>query len=87
MYDGDFFFVLNVIDRYDLAQRDHLAANPDGSIDLYLQADSPGKDEEANWLPAPKGKFVLVLRIYAPRTSSPSILDGTWTPPPARRAD
>ena len=33
-------------------------------MDLYLQAESPGKDKEANWLPAPKGKFVLVMRIY-----------------------
>ncbi len=51
---------------------------------LYLQAESPGKDKEANWLPAPKGKFTLVLRIYAPRTTPPSILDGTWTPPGER---
>ena len=53
---------------------------------MYLQADSPGKDKEANWLPAPKGKFVLVMRIYAPRKTPPSILDGTWTPPPVKRA-
>ena len=65
MYDDDFFFVPNAINRYDLAQRDKLVANADGSIDLYLQAESPGKDKEANWLPAPKGKFVLVMRIYA----------------------
>ena len=44
--------------------------NPDGSVDLYLQAESPGKDKEANWLPAPKGKFVLVMRIYAPRANA-----------------
>ena len=46
---------------------------------------SPGKDKEANWLPAPKGKFVLVMRIYAPRKTPPSILDGSWTPPPVKR--
>ena len=85
MYDGDFFFVPNPINRYDLAQRDQLVANPDGSVDIYLQTESPGKDREANWLPAPKGKFVLVMRIYAPRRASPSILDGTWTPPPVKR--
>ena len=85
MYDEDFFFVANPVDRYDLAQRDRLIANPDGSVDLYLQAASPGKDKEANWLPAPKGKFVLVMRIYAPRKTPPSILDGTWTPPPVKR--
>jgi hypothetical protein len=86
MYDGDFFFVRNPINRYDLAQRDTLVANPDGSIDLYLQAESPGKDKAANWLPAPKGKFELVMRIYAPRKTPPSIVDGSWTPPPVKRA-
>lgn len=85
MYDKDFFFVPNLLNRYDLAQRDKLIANPDGSVDMYLQAESPGKEKEANWLPAPKGKFVLVMRIYAPRTTPPSILDGTWTPPPVKR--
>lgn len=86
MYDTDFFFVPNPINRYDLAERDKLIANPDGSVDMYLQADSPGKDKEANWLPAPKGKFTLVMRIYSPRKAPPSILDGTWTPPPVKRA-
>jgi hypothetical protein len=86
MYDGDFFFVPNALNRYDLAQRDRLVTNPDGSVDMYLQAESPGKDKEANWLPAPKGKFVLVMRIYTPRKSPPSILDGSWTPPPVKRA-
>jgi len=85
MYDEDFFFVPNPINRYDLAQRDKLITNPDGSVDLHIQADSPGKDKEANWLPAPKGKFTLVMRIYAPRKTPPSILDGSWTPPPAKR--
>ncbi len=86
LYDTDFFFAPNPINRYELAQRDHLVTNPDGSVDMYLQADSPGKDKEANWLPAPKGKFDLVLRLYWPRATPPSILDGSWTPPPVRRA-
>jgi hypothetical protein len=85
MYDTDFFFVPNPINRYDLAQRDKLITNPDGSVDLYLQPASPGKAKEANWLPAPKGKFYLVLRIYSPTGTPPSILDGTWTPPAVRR--
>lgn len=87
MYDPDFFFVPNPINRYELAQRDKLKVNADGSIDMYLQAESPGADKEANWLPAPKGKFNLVLRIYQPRPSPPSILDGSWTPPPVTVAD
>jgi hypothetical protein len=84
MYDSDFFFVPNSINRYDLAQRDKLIVNLDGSIDLYLQPETPGTDKEANWLPAPKGKFNLVMRIYQPRKARPSILDGTWTPPPVK---
>ncbi|MGB5834251.1 MAG: DUF1254 domain-containing protein [Thiohalocapsa sp.] len=87
LYDADFFFVPNQINRYDLAKRDPLIANPDGSVELYIQADSPGKDKEANWLPAPKGKFVLVMRIYAPLETPPSILDGSWTPPPVKPVD
>ena len=85
MYDSDFFFVPNAISRYDLGGRNQLVTNPDGSVDFYLQADPPGANEDANWLPAPKGKFNLVLRLYAPRETPPSILDGSWTPPPVRR--
>ena len=85
LYDPDFFFVPNSINRYELSQRNKFITNPDGSVDMYLQADSPGKAKEANWLPAPKGKFVLVMRLYWPTTSPPSILDGSWTPPPAKR--
>jgi hypothetical protein len=55
-------------------------------VDLYLQAESPGPGKEANWLPAPKGKFVPMLRLYWPQDMPPSILDGSWTPPPLRRA-
>jgi hypothetical protein len=86
MYDSDFFFAPNTINRYGLAQRDKLIVNPDGSVDMYLQADSPGKAREANWLPAPKGEFKLVMRIYAPSKTPPTILDGSWTPPPVKKA-
>ena len=86
MYDPDFFFIPNPIDRYSLSQRDTFVTNEDGSVDLYLQAESPGPGKEANWLPAPKGKFVPMLRLYWPQDTPPSILDGSWTPPPLRRA-
>ena len=85
LYDTEFFFVPNSINRYELSQRNHFIANPDGSLDLYIQAESPGKGKEANWLPAPKEKFDLVMRLYWPTDTPPSILDGTWTPPPAKR--
>jgi hypothetical protein len=84
MYDSEFFFVPNSINRYDLSPRNGFVTNPDGSLDLYLQADSPGAPHEPNWLPAPRGKFDLVLRLYAPRTPPPSILDGSWRPPAVR---
>ena len=86
MYDGDYFFVPNSINRYSISPRQSLKTNADGSIDLYVQKDSPGADRESNWLPAPAGKFILMLRMYWPDESSPSIVNGTWTIPPVRRA-
>src|SRR5262249_51323970 len=81
MYDDKYFFVENPLNRYTLSERNKVELNKDGSVDLYLQNESPGKDREANWLPAPKGNFVLMLRLYWPRDKDPSILDGTWKPP------
>jgi hypothetical protein len=85
LYDTEFFFVPNPINRYALSQRDTFVSNPDGSVDIYIQAESPGADKQANWLPAPKGKFALVMRMYGPRKTPPSIVDGSWTPPPVNR--
>ena len=65
MYDGHRFFVPNALNRYTLSQRDDLVTNADGSVDIYLQADSPGKDKEANWLPAPKAKFSVMWRLVS----------------------
>lgn len=87
MYDKDLFFVPNSINRYALSQRDSYVTNPDGSVDFYIQADAPSKDREANWLPAPQGKFKLVLRLYGPSKSPPTVLDGSWTPPAVKRAE
>jgi len=53
----------------------------DGSITLYFQSESPGKDKESNWLPAPQGDFLPMLRMYWPKQKDPSLLDGTWKPP------
>ena len=85
MYDADFFFVANPLNRYSISARQKLKANPDGSTDLYIQNESPGADKESNWLPAPKGRFQLMLRLYWPNETPPSIIDGTWSPPPAKK--
>ena len=83
MYDDHYFFVPNKLDRYTLSARNALKRNADGSIDLYLQASDPGAAKEANWLPTtPSGKFIPMLRLYWPKETPPSILDGTWKPPP-----
>jgi len=80
LYNADYFFVANPINRYSISARQNLKANPDGSVDLYIQHDSPGKDKESNWLPAPQGKFVLMMRMYWPSEKTPSIINGTWGP-------
>ena len=86
LYDDQMFFAPNVLGRYALGQRDRFVPNPDGSVDLLVQHDSPGADREANWLPAPAGRFVLLLRMYWPNERAPTILGGTWRPPAVVRA-
>jgi hypothetical protein len=81
MYDAQYFFVDNPLNRYTLSQRNKLKANSDGSIELYIQHESPGKGKESNWLPAPKDQFILMMRLYWPKENPPSILDGTWKVP------
>ena len=84
MYDAEFFFVANPLNRYTLSERNKLTANADGSVDLLLQKDSPGPEKESNWLPAPAGKFVLMFRFYWPEDA---IINGTWQPPAVQRMD
>lgn len=85
MYDEHYFFVANPINRYSISARQNLKPNPDGTIDLYIQRESPGSDRESNWLPAPAGKFVLMLRMYWPNEKPPSIINGSWSPPAVRK--
>jgi hypothetical protein len=81
MYNDKYFFVPNVLNRYSISPRQNLKLNDDGSIDIYIQKDSPGADKESNWLPAPPGKFILMMRLYWPDENPPSLLDGSWEPP------
>jgi hypothetical protein len=83
MYDAQSFLVANPINRYNIAAWMPLKYNPDGSLDIYIQRDSPGKEKEANWLPAAKGDFNVTMRIYWPKES---VLDGSWKPPAIQTA-
>jgi hypothetical protein len=83
MYNEQSFLVANPINRYNIAGWMPLKYNSDGSLDIYMQRESPGTAKESNWLPAPDGKFNVTLRIYWPKESA---LDGTWKPPAIRPA-
>ena len=87
MYDGDYFFVDNPLNRYSISARQDLKKNDDGSVDLYFQHDSPGADKESNWLPAPADKFILMMRLYWPSEKNPSIIDGSWKIPAAKKVE
>jgi hypothetical protein len=87
MYDAAYFFVANPLNRYSISARQDLKANADGSVDLYFQNESPGADKESNWLPAPKDKFILMLRMYWPKEEAPSIIDGTWKIPQVKAVE
>jgi hypothetical protein len=79
--DGGWWFVPNVLDKFTVSPRNNLKYNEDGTLTLYFQNESPGKDKENNWLPAPKGPFIAMLRMYGPSQQDPSILNGSWQPP------
>jgi len=84
LYDKDGFQVPNVLSRFAIGDRDKLKFNADGSLDLYIQNESPDADRESNWLPAPAGEFNLAMRLYSPRRE---VSDGGWTPPPVKKAN
>jgi hypothetical protein len=87
MYDGKTQLLIeNPLDRYliNSPMLPDMKMNADGSLTLYIQKDSPGKDKESNWLPAPNDLIYLAMRLYWPKTTPPSILPpgkGTWQPP------
>ncbi len=84
LYDDHGFPTANALNRCAIGDRDPLSFNPDGSLDLLIQHQSPGTDRESNWLPAPSGAFNVLLRLYAPKAP---VIDGRWVPPPVRRVD
>jgi hypothetical protein len=78
LYDVEGFQVANPLDRFAVSSWMPFKYNSDGSLTLYFQSENPGKGNEANWLPAPKGPFTLTMRIYAPKSE---VLTGKWNPP------
>jgi hypothetical protein len=78
--------VANSLNRYliNSPMLPDLKMNADGGLTIHVQNASPGKDKESNWLPAPNGPFVLVLRMYWPK---PEVLNGTWKQPPLERVN
>jgi len=92
MYDGKTqFLIKNPINRYliNSPMLPSMKTAADGALTIYIQKDSPGADKESNWLPAPDGPIYLVMRLYWPKTTPPSILppgEGTWKPPAVKMA-
>jgi len=83
MYDREYFFVPNPLNRYQISPtQSPVTTNPDGSLDIYIQHDNPGPAKQQNWLPAPTGPFLVMMRMYWP---DQSVIDGTWKPPGIRQ--
>ena len=82
MYNSEGFLCANPINRFAIGDRNPLKENADGSVDIYIQKDSPGKSKENNWLPAPDGPFNLLLRIYWP---GEEVINGSWLPPGVKK--
>ena len=76
--------VANPINRYliNSPMLPQLQHDADGGLTLLIQNESPGKEKEANWLPAPKGPFIMYMRLYWPKAEA---VEGKWTAPPLKR--
>jgi hypothetical protein len=87
MYDGKSqLLIQNPINRYliNSPMLSGMKKNEDGSVTIYIQKDAPIGDKKANWLPAPNDTIYMVMRLYWPKETPPSILppgSGTWQPP------
>lgn len=79
MYDADGYQVANKLNRFAIGDRDTLKYNLDGSLDLFIQHESPEDNKESNWLPSPvDGLLGVTMRLYAPKSSA---INGIWNPP------
>jgi hypothetical protein len=84
LYDPQGYQVANPLNRFAVSSWMPFKYDPDGSLSLYFQNENPGKDKEANWLPAPTGAFNLTMRLYAPKSEA---LTGKWNPPPVTKSE
>jgi hypothetical protein len=83
MYDIEGFFTSNSANRFGIGNMaEKLPSDPDGGLTIYIQHDSPGKDKEVNWLPAPAAPFFIVMRMYQPEER---MYEGKYIVPPVRR--
>ncbi len=82
LYDTDGYFISNPIGRYSRSSRDRLKYDDDGSLIIYIQTGLPDGQCSVNWLPAPQGRFCLMLRLYWPK---PPVAGVKWTPPGIER--
>ena len=79
MYDADGFQIANPLNRFAVSSWMPFKYNADGSLDIYIQHETPGKEKESNWLPSPKsGVLGITMRLYAPKSDA---LTGKWNPP------
>ncbi len=86
MYNSEYFFMANSLNKFTLSPRDSLIYNAEyDSLDLYFQHTPPNGDKQANWLPAPQGAFILMLRMYWPKVSSFSPNNASWIIPPVKK--
>jgi hypothetical protein len=84
LYDSEGHYVPNPLSQFAITSHSgNPRYNTDGSLDIYVQKASPGADKESNWLPAPSGGFMLLLRQYWPQESA---LNGSWVPPAVKTA-
>ncbi len=84
MYNDEMYLADNPIARYAIGDRDKLRFNGDGSLDILIQNEPPVEERRSNWLPAPAGRFDMVLRLYWPARD---VLTGDWVPPAVKRIE
>jgi hypothetical protein len=84
LYDQEGYQVANSLNRFAVSSWMPFKYNPDGSLDIYFQSESPGLAKEVNWLPAPNGPFNITMRLYAPKLDA---LTGKWNPPAVTKVD